>query len=188
MKKIETGIEGLIVIENDVFNDERGYFVEAYNTRKLKALGICENFVQDNESKSVKGVLRGLHFQSHNPQGKLVRCVSGKIWDVVVDLREESPTYLQSFGLELCGEKKNMMYIPPRFAHGFLVLSSDAIFAYKCTELYDPNSDNGIKWDSSELNISWPECETSLTISEKDQRLSPEVKKIKWSYDDCNNR
>lgn len=188
MKKIETGINDLIVIENDVYSDERGYFIETYNCQKLKEIGLTEKFVQDNESKSTKGVLRGLHFQQHNPQGKLVRCVSGKVWDVAVDLREESPTYLQSFGVELCGEKKNMMYIPPRFAHGFLVLSDEAVFAYKCTELYNPQSDSGIRWDCPELGVNWPGVDMELIISAKDQELPNELKKISWSYDDSNNR
>lgn len=187
MKLIETGIEGLVVIENDVYADERGYFVETYNQQKLRELGLNVEFVQDNESKSIKGVLRGLHFQTHNPQGKLVRAVNGQVWDVAVDLREESPTYMQSFGVLLCGERKNMMYVPPRFAHGFVVLSEDAVFAYKCTELYNPESDSGIRWNSEQLDVEWPIDGLQLTISEKDKNLSPVVSKIEWSYDDCDN-
>lgn len=188
MRKIETGIKGLIVIENDVYKDERGYFVETYNEAKLVQLGINEQFVQDNESMSSKGVLRGLHYQKHNPQGKLVRAVEGQIWDVVVDMREESETYLEHYAITLCSEKKNMMYIPPRFAHGFLVLSETAVFAYKCTELYHPQSDSGIRWDSALLGINWPLENIVPIISEKDKKLSKKVDKIEWSYDDCNNR
>lgn len=187
MKKIETGIEGLLAFENNVFSDERGYFVESYNQQKFLDLDLDINFVQDNESKSVKGVLRGLHFQTHNPQGKLVRCVDGEIWDVAVDLRNESPTYLKSYGIKLSGEHKNMMYIPPRFAHGFVVLSETAIFAYKCTEKYDANSDSGIMWNSEDLNVEWPIDGLELIISEKDKNLDTKINEIKWSYDDCDN-
>ncbi len=183
MNKIDTGIKGLIVIEPQVFGDERGYFMETYSSVKFKELGIEEDFLQDNESMSKQGVLRGLHFQKHNPQGKLVRCTSGKIWDVAVDLRPDSETFGKWYGVELSSENKKMMYIPPMFAHGFVVLSETATFNYKCTSLYHPASDGGIKWDSSDLGIEWPIDGLDLTISEKDQNLSDVLTQVEWSRD-----
>lgn len=183
MNKIETGIKDLIVIEPQVFGDERGYFMETYSASKFKDLGIEEEFLQDNESMSKKGVLRGLHFQKHNPQGKLVRCTSGVIWDVAVDMRTDSETFGKWYGVELSSENKKMMYIPPMFAHGFVVLSDTATFNYKCTSLYHPQSDGGIKWDSEELGIVWPIEGLELTISDKDKLLSDELEVIEWSCD-----
>lgn len=181
MKITKTNIENLIIIEPKYFEDERGYFTETYNKNAFKEIGIVDEFVQDNESKSKQGVLRGMHFQTHNPQGKLVRCTKGRIWDVAVDLRNESKTFGQWFALELSEENKKTFYIPPRFAHGFLVLSDEAIFSYKCTKLYDPSSDSGIAYNSKELNIVWPKLECELIISDKDKKHTLGINYIKWT-------
>lgn len=180
MKKIKTPIDDLIVLEPNVFGDERGYFMESYNKEVFKTCGIDVDFVQDNESKSKKGVLRGLHFQTKNPQGKLVRCSKGVIYDVAVDLRPESKTFGKWYGIELSAENKKMMYIPPKFAHGFVVLSEDAVFNYKCTELYHPESDSGIMYNSEEINVVWPKVDGDLIISEKDLKHTLSIKNICW--------
>ncbi len=172
--KITTcGIEGLFVIEPAVFHDTRGYFMETYNQNDFKEAGLDMVFVQDNQSMSVKGVLRGLHFQKQFPQGKLVRVVRGKVFDVAVDLRSASETYGKWFGVELSAENKKQFYIPEGFAHGFLVLSDEAEFAYKCTDFYHPGDEGGILWSDPSIGIDWPieEC-MELTISEKDQKWS----------------
>ncbi|MCI8516707.1 MAG: dTDP-4-dehydrorhamnose 3,5-epimerase [Hungatella sp.] len=164
-------IEGLYVIEPTVFRDERGYFVETYNQKDFEEAGLTLNFVQDNQSMSVRGVLRGLHFQKHYPQGKLVRVVRGTVFDVAVDLRAESKTYGQWFGVELSAENKKQFYIPEGFAHGFLVLSDEAEFAYKCTDFYHPGDEGGLAYDDPEIGIRWPIAEDmDLIISEKDQK------------------
>lgn len=164
-------IEGLCVVEPSVFGDERGYFMETYNFNDFKEEGLDMVFVQDNQSKSVKGVLRGLHYQKQFPQGKLVRVVSGKVFDVAVDLRVGSRTYGKWFGVELSDENKKMFYIPEGFAHGFVVLSDDAVFAYKCTDFYHPGDEGGILWSDPEIGIEWPiEPDAKLIISEKDQK------------------
>lgn len=163
-------IEGLYVIEPTVFGDERGYFMETYNQNDFKEAGLNMTFVQDNQSMSVRGVLRGLHFQKQYPQGKLVRVVRGKVFDVAVDLRDGSPTYKQWYGVELSGENKKQFYIPEGFAHGFLVLSDEAEFLYKCTDFYHPGDEGGIMWNDSEIGIEWPiEEGVELIISEKDR-------------------
>lgn len=180
MKSINTPIEDLIVFEPDVFGDERGYFMESYNKATMKELGLDVEFVQDNESKSKKGVLRGIHFQTRNPQGKLVRCSQGKIFDVAVDLRPESKTFGQWYGIELSADNKKMMYIPPRFGHGFVVLSDEAVFNYKCSELYDANSDSGIMYNDPDINIEWPKLDCELTISDKDQKHTTKWNEIVW--------
>lgn len=167
---IKTKIEDLLVIVPSVFGDDRGYFMESYNAEEFIKAGINTNFVQDNESKSKKGVLRGLHFQTNNPQGKLVRVISGEVFDVAVDLRKGSPTYGKWDGVYLSGENKKMFYIPPGFAHGFLVTSEEAIFTYKCTTLYDPISDSGIAYNDPEIGIEWPLHRVAeLLLSEKDK-------------------
>lgn len=164
-------IEGLCVVEPSVFGDDRGYFMETYNYNDFKAEGLDMVFVQDNQSMSVKGVLRGLHYQKHFPQGKLVRVVSGKVFDVAVDLRTGSETYGKWFGVELSGENKKMFYIPEGFAHGFVVLSDEAVFAYKCTDFYHPGDEGGILWSDPEIGVEWPiEPDAKLIISEKDQK------------------
>ncbi|MGC6173780.1 dTDP-4-dehydrorhamnose 3,5-epimerase [Lacrimispora sp. 38-1] len=164
-------IEGLYVIEPTVFPDSRGYFMETYNQNDFKEAGLNMNFVQDNQSMSVKGVLRGLHFQKQFPQGKLVRAVRGTVFDVAVDLRSSSKTYGKWFGVELSAENKKQFYIPEGFAHGFLVLSDEAEFAYKCTDFYHPGDEGGILWSDPEIGIEWPVSEgMELTISDKDQK------------------
>lgn len=171
IKVTRCDIEGLCVIEPTVFKDERGYFVETYNQNDMKEAGLDMVFVQDNQSMSVKGVLRGLHFQKEFPQGKLVRVIRGAVFDVAVDLRANSKTYGKWFGVELTEENKKQFYIPEGFAHGFLVLSDEAEFAYKCTDFYRPGDEGGIKWDDPDVGIHWPiEKDMKLIVSEKDQR------------------
>lgn len=172
--KVSTcGIEGLFVIEPAVFHDSRGYFMETYNQNDFKEAGLDMVFVQDNQSMSTRGVLRGLHFQKQFPQGKLVRVVRGKVFDVAVDLRSVSETYGKWFGVELSAENKKQFYIPEGFAHGFLVLSDEAEFAYKCTDFYHPGDEGGILWSDPSIGIDWPiEEGMELTISEKDQKWS----------------
>lgn len=167
-KKVEE-IEGLYLIEPKVFGDNRGYFMETYNYEDFKEAGITEEFVQDNQSSSTKGVLRGLHYQKEHTQGKLVRVLSGEVFDVAVDIRKGSKTYGKWYGVTLSAEKKNMFYIPRGFAHGFVVLSDTAEFAYKCTDFYDPKSEAGIKWNDKTINVDWPIPEGMVpNTSEKD--------------------
>ena len=149
-------IEGLYVIEPTVFKDERGYFVETYNQNDMKEAGLDMVFVQDNQSMSTRGVLRGLHFQKQFPQGKLVRVVRGKVFDVAVDLRSDSKTYGKWFGVELSAENMKQFYIPEGFAHGFLVLSDEAEFCYKCTDFYHPGDEGGLAWNDPEIGVEWP--------------------------------
>ena len=164
-------IEGLYVIEPTVFKDERGYFVETYNQNDMKEAGLDMVFVQDNQSMSTRGVLRGLHFQKQFPQGKLVRVVRGKVFDVAVDLRSDSKTYGKWFGVELSAENMKQFYIPEGFAHGFLVLSDEAEFCYKCTDCYHPGDEGGLAWNDPEIGVEWPlEEGVDLIISEKDQK------------------
>lgn len=164
-------IEGLKVIEPTVFGDERGYFVETYNYKDFAEAGIDCQFVQDNQSSSKKGVLRGLHFQKEFPQDKLVRVVSGEVFDVAVDLREGSSTYGKWFGVVLSAENKKQFFIPKNFAHGFLVLSETAEFAYKCTDFYHPNDEGGIIWNDPDIGIEWPiPKDLELVLSEKDTK------------------
>ena len=166
-------IEGLYVIEPTVFKDERGYFMETYNQNDFKEAGLNMTFVQDNQSMSVKGVLRGLHFQKQYPQGKLVRAVRGTVFDVAVDLRSDSKTYGKWFGVTLSAENKKQFYIPEGFAHGFLVLSDEAEFAYKCTDFYHPGDEGGPLWSDPEIGVDWPiEPGMELIISDKDKKWS----------------
>ena len=169
---VETcGIEGLKVIVPKVFGDERGYFMETYHYEDYKAAGIDQVFVQDNQSSSRKGVLRGLHFQKEFPQDKLVRVLSGEVFDVAVDLREGSATFGKWFGVVLSAENKKQFFIPKNFAHGFLVLSDYAEFAYKCTDFYHPNDEGGILYNDLEIGVEWPVPEgMELIMSEKDQK------------------
>lgn len=169
---VETcGIEGLKVIVSKVFGDERGYFMETYHYEDYKAAGIDQVFVQDNQSSSRKGVLRGLHFQKEFPQDKLVRVLSGEVFDVAVDLREGSATFGKWFGVVLSAENKKQFFIPKNFAHGFLVLSDYAEFAYKCTDFYHPNDEGGILYNDPEIGVEWPVPEgMELIMSEKDQK------------------
>ena len=166
-------IEGLYVIEPTVFKDERGYFMETYNQNDFKEAGLNMTFVQDNQSMSVKGVLRGLHFQKQYPQGKLVRAVRGTVFDVAVDLRSDSKTYGKWFGVTLSAENKKQFYIPEGFAHGFLVLSDEAEFAYTCTDFYHPGDEGGLLWRDPEIGVDWPiEPGMELIISDKDKKWS----------------
>lgn len=164
-------IEGLKIITPTVFGDERGYFMETYQYEDFKAAGIDVTFVQDNQSASKKGVLRGLHFQINYPQDKLVRVISGEVYDVAVDLRDGSPTYGQWHGELLSAENKKQFFIPKNFAHGFLVLSEYAEFCYKCTDYYHANDEGGLLWSDPEIGVKWPIPEgMELTISDKDKK------------------
>lgn len=170
---VETcNIEGLKVITPSVFGDERGYFMETYQKQDFEQAGINVEFVQDNQSSSRKGVLRGLHFQINYPQDKLVRVVSGEVYDVAVDLRKDSPTYGQWFGVVLSAENKKQFFIPKNFAHGFIVLSDTAEFTYKCSDFYHPNDEGGLFWNDPEIGVDWPMPEgmtkEDLIISDKD--------------------
>ncbi len=149
-------IEGLYIIEPTVFGDDRGYFVETYNQKDMQAEGLNMTFVQDNQSMSKKGVLRGLHFQKQFPQGKLVRVIKGTVFDVAVDCRKGSKTYGKWFGVELSAENKKQFYISEGFAHGFLVLSDEAEFCYKCTDFYHPGDEGGLAWNDPAIGIEWP--------------------------------
>ena len=168
------GIEGLCVITPAVHGDARGYFMETYNEREMKEAGFDIQFVQDNQSSSKKGALRGLHFQINYPQDKLVRVVSGEVFDVAVDLRPGSETYGKWFGVVLSAENKKQFFIPKNFAHGFIVLSDYAEFAYKCTDFYHPNDEGGLYFDDPEIGVEWPMPEgmtkEDLIISEKDHK------------------
>ncbi len=169
MKVIPTGIDGLVVIEPKVFGDERGFFLETYNEKPFRDVGLPTHFVQDNWSRSQKGVLRGIHFQNPNPQGKLVRVVTGAVWDVAVDLRRSSPTFGKWYGLELSFDNKRAFYVPPGFGHGFVTLSDTADFQYKCTGLYAPQDEVGLMWNDPDLGIRWPIDQPQL--SAKDLKL-----------------
>lgn len=174
-KVIETPIEGLVIVEPTVFGDSRGFFMESYSERDFAEIGILDKFVQDNHSKSARGVLRGLHFQRAHTQGKLVRVISGAVLDVAVDLRPGSRTYGAAHSVELSADNKRMFYIPPRFAHGFLTLEDNTEFIYKCTDYYDPSSDGGIMWNDQDLYIDWQFerygiDKKHLNISDKDKK------------------
>ena len=187
IKVTKAPIEGLYVIEPTVHGDSRGYFMETYNYNDMKEHGLDMVFVQDNQSKSSKGVLRGLHYQIKHPQGKLVRVIRGRVFDVAVDIRKGSLTYGKWFGVELSEENKKQFLISPGFAHGFLVLSDEAEFCYKCTDFYHPDDEGGIAWNDPTIGILWPEVlgsyngtakadvytltdGTKLNLSEKDQK------------------
>ena len=166
----KTSIEGVYIIEPMVFGDDRGYFMETYHAEEFKEAGLDLNFVQDNQSKSKKGVLRGLHFQYTKPQGKLVRALKGVVFDVAVDLRRNSPTYGKWEGILLSEENKKQFYVPEGFAHGFVVLSDDAEFTYKCTDFYDPEDEGGILWNDPSIAIDWPIDVNEVILSEKDKK------------------
>ncbi len=170
------GIKGLCVVEPTVFGDERGYFIETYNYNDFAAEGIDCTFVQDNQSSSGKGVLRGLHFQKSFPQAKLVRVVRGEVFDVVVDLREGSETFGKWFGVRLSAENKKQFFVPKGFAHGFIVLSDYAEFCYKVTDFYHPNDEGGLRWNDPEIGIDWPMpegmTEADLCINDRDRNWS----------------
>ena len=184
---IKNEIEGLVVIKPTVFGDDRGFFMETFHKEEFAAAGITREFVQDNHSKSSKGVLRGLHFQTENTQGKLVRVIKGEVFDVAVDCRPQSATFGKWYGVTLSEENKVQFYVPEGFAHGFLVLSDTAEFCYKVTDFYHPGDEGGLAWNDPEINIEWPqlvgeyngsasaegytlEDGTPLNLSEKDQK------------------
>ena len=170
-KFTDTGIDGMFLVEPAVFGDKRGYFMETYNEADFKDAGYDLTFVQDNQSQSSKGVLRGLHFQINYPQGKLVRVIKGEVFDVGVDLREGSETYGKWFGAILSEENKKQLFVPKGFAHGFLVLSEEAEFLYKCTEFYHGEDEGGIKWDDETIAIDWPlDGINEIILSEKDEK------------------
>lgn len=169
---IKTEIDGMFIVEPTVFGDDRGYFLETYHYDEFKKAGIDAIFVQDNQSKSKRGVLRGLHFQTKRPQGKLVRVIKGKVFDVGVDLRKNSPTFGKWVGAVLSDENKRQLYIPAGFAHGFLVLSDEAEFVYKCTDFYDPQNEGGIIYNDPDININWPiSGDMEILLSQKDRAL-----------------
>tara|TARA_B100000925_G_scaffold291239_1_gene278627 strand:- start:4706 stop:5242 length:537 start_codon:yes stop_codon:yes gene_type:complete len=167
MKINHTPLEGVLVVEPEKYKDERGYFSETFSRKDYDDLGIINKFVQDNHSFSKKGVLRGLHFQKKNPQGKLVRCASGSVLDVVVDINVESKTLGEHFSIVLSAENSKQLWIPPGYAHGFLVISDFADFMYKCTEYFHPDDQCGIVWDDPILNIKWPEENPIISIKDK---------------------
>lgn len=167
---IETGIAGLTVVEPTVSADSRGYFMETYRQQEFADAGIHATFVQDNQSASSKGVLRGLHFQKQHPQGKLVRAVSGTLFDVAVDLRPRSATFGRWYGVTLSAENKRQLYVPEGFAHGFLVLSESAEFFYKCTDTYAPGDEGGIPFDDPDIGVAWPALDVPYLTSDKDRR------------------
>jgi dTDP-4-dehydrorhamnose 3,5-epimerase len=164
-------IEGLFEIFSKVFEDKRGYFFESYSKRDFAAAGLDMKFVQDNQSRSTNGTLRGLHFQKNNPQGKLVRVINGEVFDVAVDIRPDSITYSKWHGVILSEKEQNQFYIPPGFAHGFLVLSEECTFSYKCTDFYYPEDEGGIIWNDPDIGIKWPDIGVDYILSEKDKIL-----------------
>ena len=182
---IETKIKDVFIIEPKKYGDNRGYFMETYKESDFIAAGINYKFIQDNQSKSKKGVLRGLHFQKKFPQAKLVRCIEGEVFDVCVDLRKNSPTYGKWEGVILSAEKGNQFMIPRGFAHGFLVLSETATFCYKCDELYHPEDEGGIIWNDPDVGIEWPDV-GEILLSEKDMK-HPALKNLKVSFKIFNN-
>ena len=185
LKKIPTSLPDIFFIEPRVFSDSRGFFFESYSRRDMEMIGISDDFVQDNQSCSAKGVVRGLHFQSKHPQGKLVRVLRGSIFDVVVDLRKGSPAFGKSIGFEISAHDFRMIWVPVGFAHGFLSLEDHTEVLYKTTDFYYPEYDAGIRWNDPELGISWPltECGiASVIISEKDAKL-PLLKEIESPFE-----
>ena len=168
MNVLQCEIKGLLIIEPKVFGDARGFFLETYNERRYRDAGLDVAFVQDNLSFSKRGTLRGLHFQNPNPQGKLLQVLQGEVFDVAVDLRRSSPTFGRSHSLVLSAENKKQFYVPPGFAHGFLVLSETALFSYKCTEFYSPKDETTLRWDDPTAAVPWPNREPLL--SEKDAK------------------
>lgn len=175
---IKTSIDGVIIVEPTAYGDSRGYFMETYQERDFKAGGITVDFVQDNQSMSTKGVLRGLHFQIEHSQSKLVRCIRGEVFDVAVDLREGSPTYGKWEGVVLSAENKKQFFIPKNFAHGFLVLSDEAEFCYKVDDFYYPNDEGGYMWNDPAIGVKWPIPEgMEINLSDKDKLHPPFVPK-----------
>lgn len=178
MNFIKTDIPGPIILEPKVFGDDRGFFLESWNQRIFADAGFDLSFVQDNHSRSEKGVLRGIHFQNPNPQGKLVRVVSGRVWDVAVDLRRASPHFGKWTGVELSAENKRLFWIPPGFGHGFLSLEDGTDFLYKCTALYEPANEDSLAWDDPTVDIQWPleGIEPQLSAKDKVAKSLGEIK------------
>ena len=171
MNIVETEIPGVLIVEPKVFADARGYFCETYSEARYREAGIAAAFVQDNESCSARGVIRGLHWQAPpHTQAKLVRVIRGAVWDVAVDIRRGSPTFGRYVAVTLTGENRRQLYIPRGFAHGFIVLEDDTLFSYKCDSLYCPSADRGLRFDDPALGIVWPEVGVPLTLSDKDRR------------------
>jgi dTDP-4-dehydrorhamnose 3,5-epimerase len=168
MNVVDAPLPGVKLIEPKVFGDERGFFLESWNARSFAESGLDLDFVQDNHSRSSRGVLRGLHYQLKNPQGKLVRVTAGAVFDVAVDVRRSSPHFGRWVGYELSGANKRMLWVPPGFAHGFVVLSESADFLYKCTQLYDGSDDRGVRWDDPAIGIDWPLAGMTPQLSGKD--------------------
>ncbi len=182
MKFIPTNIPDVILIEPKIFGDERGYFMETYKYQPFAEHGIDHDFVQDNMSSSVKGTLRGLHYQlDPHAQGKLVRVLKGAVYDVAVDIRQGSPTFGQWVGVELSAENKLSLWVPPGFAHGFYVTSDIAEFTYKCTDVYTPEAERGIIWNDPDIGIKWPLVDDALKLSEKDQQ-NPPLKSADYNF------
>lgn len=175
MNLIETDLPGVLMIEPKVFGDERGFFMESWNGRRYEEAGLPGRFVQDNLSYSKGGVLRGLHFQNPNPQGKLVSVLRGEVFDVAVDIRIGSPTFGRWTGTTLSAENKRQLYVPPSFAHGFVVTSEAALFFYKCTDYYAPASEGTVVWSDPEIGIEWPVAEP--IVSDKD-RIAPQLREM----------
>ena len=174
MKFIPSKIPDVVIIEPKVFGDQRGFFMETWSTRDFSEAGLDLNFVQDNHSGSTQGILRGLHYQIQNPQGKLVRVVRGEVYDVAVDMRKSSPTYGEWVGVTLSEQNRRMLWVPPGFAHGFYVTSAEAEFVYKCTDLYAPEHERSLLWNDPDLGIDWPiAADTPPTLSEKDANGTP---------------
>ena len=167
MKVIETELPGVLIIEPVVHGDTRGFFLESFHARRYAESGLPASFVQDNHSRSARGVLRGLHYQLRYPQGKLVRVVSGEVFDVAVDIRRGSPTFGRWVGATVSADNHRQLYVPPGFAHGFCVLSEYADFLYKCTDYYAPDDEHGVRWDDPDIGIAWPDLEFKL--SDKDR-------------------
>lgn len=173
MKLIATPLHDAFLIEPKVFGDDRGFFMESWNATIFAAAGLPWEFVQDNHSRSSRGVLRGLHFQNPNPQGKLVRVVAGAVYDAIVDLRRSSPTFGHWYGVELTATNKRMLWVPPGFAHGFLALEDQTDFLYKCTAPYDPGSEYSLQWDDPAIGIEWPLLDITPQLSAKDRDGKP---------------
>ena len=173
MKIINTEVKDLYIIEPKVYGDHRGWFMETWSRRSFEEAGLYYTFVQDNHSKSTRGVLRGLHFQRQHTQGKLVRVLRGRVFDVGVDVRPGSPTFGQWAGVELSEENHRQLYVPQGFAHGFAVLSDEAEFVYKCTDFYHPESEGGILWNDPDIGIQWPDFGSQPNLSGKDAALPP---------------
>lgn len=169
MNVVETELAGVLILEPKVFGDARGFFLESWNRQTMADNGLAMDFVQDNHSRSARGVLRGLHYQLENPQGKLVRVTQGAVFDVAVDIRRSSPHFGKWVGVELSSENHRMLWIPPGFAHGFMVLSETADFLYKCTTLYHPPSDRSLRWNDPEIGIAWPSAAGAPLLSAKDE-------------------